>query len=60
MDLLLILGVIAIAAMVVVMVGFGRLAWRIWRGEEMEPGGSYSRQTLGRYKDQKPEEEKPE
>jgi hypothetical protein len=43
----------------VVLLGFGRMAWRILRGgEEMEPGGSYSRQALGRYKDgQKPDQE---
>ena len=54
MDLFwLVLALVAIVALaLLVLFGFGRMAWRILRGdEEMEPGGSYSRQSLGRYKD---------
>ena len=56
--LILALGAVVGLALLVLF-GFGRMAWRVLRGgEEMEPGGSYSRQTLGRYKDgQTPDDE---
>lgn len=39
---------VTLAVLVFVVLGFGRLAWRIWRdNEEMEPGGSMGDQMLG-------------
>jgi len=47
-----ILSVIATAMLVVGVVGTARFAWRIFHdNEEMVPGGSLSRQFLGRRKD---------
>ena len=56
MDVLVVLWVLSIAAIVVAGIGFGRMAWRILSGqEEFEPGGSYSRQAIGTYQeDRKP------
>ena len=51
---------IAVAALVVAVVGMGRMAWRMWRyNEEPEPGGSLSRQMFGRTKDRKPRKDTP-
>ncbi|MGI9112451.1 MAG: hypothetical protein ACR2GT_09725 [Gaiellaceae bacterium] len=51
MDLLLVLGVIAVALFLLVVLGIGRMVWRIVRdNEQLEPGGSYSRQLFGRDK----------
>lgn len=56
MDVLVVLWVLSIAAIVVAGIGFGRMAWRILSGqEEFEPGGSFGRQAVGRYhEDRKP------
>jgi hypothetical protein len=59
-ELLLIVWAIAVAAVVVAVVGMGRMAWRMWRSnEEPEPGGSLSRQMFGRTKDRKPRKDTP-
>ena len=57
MDLLTVLSILTVVGILVAAVGFGRMAWRILSGEEQfEPGGSYSRQAVGRYhEDRKPE-----
>lgn len=48
MSLLDIVSVVGIAVLVVVVVGMGRMGWRIWYGnEEMEAGGSMGDQMLG-------------
>jgi hypothetical protein len=45
---------IAVAGLVLAVLGMGRMAWRLWRdNEEPEPGGSLGRQMLGRTRDQK-------
>jgi hypothetical protein len=48
MNWLDVLSVVTIALLVVVLVGMGRMGWRIWRGNEpMDPGGSMGDQMLG-------------
>ena len=43
-----VLSVVSIAVLVVVLVGLGRMGWRIWHDNEpMEPGGSMGDQMLG-------------
>jgi len=60
MDYLVILVVIAVAIFVLVLLGMGRMAWRILRhNEQLEPGGSYSSQVFGRAK-RTPTKSKPE
>ena len=56
MQLFDVLAILTIIGIFVATVGFGRMAWRILSGEEQfEPGGSYSRQAVGRYhEDDKP------
>ena len=42
------LSIVTIAVLVVVLVGMGRMAWRIWHGNEpMEPGSTAGDQMLG-------------
>ena len=57
MQLFDVLAILTIVGIVVATIGFGRMAWRILSGQEQfEPGGSYSRQAVGRYhEDGKPE-----
>ncbi len=57
MQLLDVPAILTIIGILVATVGFGRMAWRILSGQEQfEPGGSYSRQAVGRYhEDGKPE-----
>ena len=54
--MLLTLSLLAVAGLLLSVVGLGRMAWRILSGEEeFEPGGSYSRQAVGRdHEDRKP------
>ena len=48
MNWLDVLSIVTIALLVVVLVGMGRMGWRIWHGNEpMEPGGSMGDQMLG-------------
>ena len=43
-----VLSIVTIALLVVVLVGMGRMGWRIWHDNEpMEPGGSMGDQMLG-------------
>ena len=52
MELLLVLSVLSLVGMTVAIIGFGRMAWRILSGQQdFEPGGSYSRQAIGRYQE---------
>ena len=52
------LSVLSLLGIAIAIIGFSRIAWRILSGrEEFEPGGSYSRQAIGRYQeDRKPGE----
>jgi hypothetical protein len=51
MDVTLIIGIVAAVFLLVAALGLGRMAWRLWRGdEELEPGGSMGRQMFGRSK----------
>ena len=46
------LSILTLAGMAVAIVGFARMAWRILNGQEQfEPGGSYSRQAIGTYQE---------
>ena len=58
MEVMLVLSVLSLVGIAVAIVGFSRMAWRILSGQEQfEPGGSYSRQAIGRYQeDRKPGE----
>jgi hypothetical protein len=49
-----VLSILTIVAIIVATVGFGRMAWRILSGhEQFEPGGSYGRQAVGRYHEER-------
>ena len=46
-----VLWLLGIGLVVLTVVAFGRMAWRILSGEdEFEPGGSYGRQAIGPYR----------
>ena len=45
----------AVAWVLVAMLGMGRIAWRFWyHNEEKQAGGSLGRQMFGRTKEKKP------
>jgi uncharacterized membrane protein len=47
-----VLGVVVLAVLVLVLVQIGRMGWRFLRGDEdMESGGSFGWQLLGRRKE---------
>ncbi len=53
--ILLILSVVGLVVLVTVVVGFGRLAWRLFRGnEEMVAGGSMGDQMFGSKANRRP------
>jgi hypothetical protein len=57
LDFLFVVWILSIALVLLTAIGFGRMAWRIMSGrEEFEPGGSYGRQAIGRYhEDRRPD-----